>query len=262
MKLSSILGIICALTVFIAALVTSSPSMQVFLDPHGILIVIGGTAAARLICFPLRTFLTMGSVFFRKIIGSTPNAQQAIDELIGLAKGNRDDPKFLSAQVTKIKNPFLREAIELVVQWGFKDSVLDTILRKRAITQAKKYEEDAEVFMTISKFPPAFGLMGTTLGMIALLQKLGAPDSFKQLGPAMAIGLVATLYGIVLANFVFIPLGEHLLKLNKADEIIREIVIDGVKLLRAKEHPLVVDEHLKSYLLPSERRKSSLKAAA
>ena len=76
----------------------------------------------------------------------------------------------------------------------------------------------------------------------------------------MAIGLVATLYGIALTNFLLIPVGENLSKLNKQDETTREIVIDGIQLLLAKEHPLVVEEHLKSYLLPSERAK--LKKAA
>jgi chemotaxis protein MotA len=110
-------------------------------------------------------------------------------------------------------------------------------------------------------FPPAFGLLGTTLGMIALLQNIGSPDSFKLIGPAMAIGLVATLYGIAVANLVFIPMGENLSKLNKEDQVSRKIVLTGVKLLRAKEHPVIVEEFLKSYLLPSERLSSVKKAS-
>jgi chemotaxis protein MotA len=73
------------------------------------------------------------------------------------------------------------------------------------------------------------------------------------LGPAMAIGLVATFYGLTLANLVFIPISENLAQLNREDETLRVIVIDGLRLVRRKEHPKVVEEHLKSYLLPSER---------
>ncbi len=89
--------------------------------------------------------------------------------------------------------------------------------------------------------------------MISLLQQLGGKDSQKLLGPAMAVGLVATFYGIVLANMVFIPVAENLTMINKQDETIREIVIDGLRLIRKKEHPKVIEETLKSYLLPHER---------
>ena len=95
--------------------------------------------------------------------------------------------------------------------------------------------------------------MGTTLGMIGLLQSIGNADAFKKLGPSMAVALVATFYGIALANLIFVPLGEHLSQLNREDEVLRQIVMDGVRQLRLKEHPVVVEEHLKSYLLPKER---------
>ena len=181
-------------------------------------------------------------------------------EVVELAKGYREDQSFLNNRLAQIQTPFLKDGIELMTQGGIPDHAVDAILRKRAMTQSKRYDEDAEIFKSIAKFPPAFGLMGTTLGMIALLQKLGSPDAFKTLGPSMAIGLIATLYGIALANLVLIPIGENLAKLNREDDMLRDIVIDGIKLIRAKEHPLVVEEHLKSYLLPNERIK--LKKAA
>jgi len=74
-----------------------------------------------------------------------------------------------------------------------------------------------------------------------------------KVGPALAVALVATLYGIALANFVFLPLGENLSKINRGDHIIRQMVIDGVKLILQKKHPLMVEESIRSYLLPSER---------
>ena len=136
---------------------------------------------------------------------------------------------------------------------GIPEEALEEILAKRAITHSKRYEYDVGVFRTLSKFPPAFGLMGTTLGMIAMLQNMGGADAQKMLGPSMAIGLVATFYGLTLANLVFIPISENLAVINRDDETLRTIVIDGLRLVRRKEHPKVVEEHLKSYLLPHER---------
>ena len=140
-----------------------------------------------------------------------------------------------------------------MVKGGIKPKVIDEILYKRSLTHSKRYEEEAGVFKVVGKFPPAFGLMGTTLGMIGLLQSIGNADAFKKLGPSMAVALVATFYGIALANLIFVPLGEHLSQLNREDEVLRQIVMDGVRQLRLKEHPVVVEEHLKSYLLPKER---------
>ena len=256
MNFSSLLGILVALGVLGAALSTATESYMIFLNAHGLLIVFGGTAAASLMCFPLTTYFNIAKVFFKKFIGRYSQEYSAvITEIVDLARGSRDNPAYLATKVKVLKTPFLRDAVELLVQGGVSDEALHTILEKRALTHFKRYEDDAAIFKVIAKFPPAFGLLGTTLGMIALLQQLGGQDAFKHIGPSMAVGLVATLYGIVLANLVLIPIGENLSMLNKEDETIREIVIDGVRLIRAKEHPLVVEEYLKSYLLPSEREK-------
>ena len=109
------------------------------------------------------------------------------------------------------------------------------------------------MFNTLAKFPPAFGLLGAVVGMIALMQSLGGADAIKGVGPAMAVALVATMYGIAFANFILIPLGENLAKHNRTDKTVRSMVIDGIKLIRLKKHPLLVEENIKSYLLPSER---------
>jgi chemotaxis protein MotA len=254
MNISSLVGVTAAMTVLFLAVSTATKSYKVFLDAHAILVVIGGTAAASLMCFPLNAFLRTFKVFFQKFLGKYATRQEVvIAEIVDLARGLRADGNYLKTKAASLKTHFLRDALEIINQGGVSDKALDTILKKRAATHWKRYEEDALIFKTIAKFPPAFGLMGTTLGMISLLQQLGGKDSQALLGPAMAIGLVATFYGIVFANLLLIPIGENLTKLNKEDETVREMVIDGIKLIRAKEHPIVVEEYLKSYLLPHER---------
>lgn len=261
MNFSGVLGILAAVGMFVGALAMSSTSKDIFLDTHGIFIVIGGTFAACMLCFPLPTIFGLLKVVAQKIMGKFAHRNEAvIQEIVELARGHRENPGFLKQAAGSIQNPFLREAIELQLQGGLTDEEVDAILEMRAATHFVRYEEEAGMFRTLAKFPPAFGLMGTTLGMITLLSSLGSPDSFKQIGPGMAIGLVATLYGVALANLVFIPIAENLSKLTKDDEVLRDLIINGVKLLRLKKHPLVVEEYLKSYLLPKEREK--LKRAA
>jgi chemotaxis protein MotA len=261
MNFSSLFGVAAALAVLLVAVLTSSKSSQVFLDPHGILCVIGGTAAAGLMCFPMRFYVRIASVLANKFLGNyATRYETVITELCDLARGVRENPDYLKQRAKMIRTPFLRDAVDLIVQGGIAEDDLETIMLKRAATHSKRYDSDVNVIRTIAKFPPAFGLMGTTLGMIALLQQLGGKDSQKMLGPAMAIGLVATFYGIVMANLVLIPISENLAMINREDETVRAIVIDGIYLIRKREHPKVVEEHLKSYLLPNER--ANLKKSA
>lgn len=254
MNFSSILGVTAALVVFLVSVLTATPAREIFLDPHGILVVIGGTIAASLLCFPVSTFKVMAKVFLKKFLGRYGNRHEnVIREIVHLSQEQSANPGALRDGVASLKTDFLKEAVDLMNDGGLTLPQLEEILRKRASVMTKKHQKEAGIFKTIAKFPPAFGLMGTTIGMIALLQSLGAADAYKKLGPSMAIGLVATLYGIALANFVFIPIGENLTKLNEEDDLLRQIVIDGVRLLWKKEHPLMVEEYLKSYLSPTER---------
>jgi chemotaxis protein MotA len=254
MNYSSVLGTLAGVAMVVIAIMTSSKSAMVFLDPHGILIVIGGTTAAGLMCFPPRFYARVFKVIMNKFLGNYSTRYEiVINEIVDLARGGRDNPAYFKQKTPTLKTPFLIDALELLAQGGISEEALDTILLKRAATHSKRYEHDVGVFRTLAKFPPAFGLMGTTLGMISLLQQLGGKDAQKMLGPAMAVGLVATFYGLTLANLVLIPVSENLAMINREDETVRAIVIDGLRLIRKKEHPKVIEAHLKSYLLPHER---------
>ncbi|CAN5679903.1 MotA/TolQ/ExbB proton channel family protein [soil metagenome] len=254
MNVSASLGVLAALGVLIASVLTAGKSPMVFLDPHGILVVFGGTIAAGLMCFPLRFYVRIGGVIANKFLGNYSQRHDiVINEIVDLARGVRENPDYLKTKVKSLKTPFLADGVNLIVMGGIPEDAIEEILFKRAQTHSKRYEYDVGVFRTLAKFPPAFGLMGTTLGMIALLQNLGGKDAQKLLGPSMAIGLVATFYGITIANLVLIPISENLAVINREDETLRSIVIDGLRHIRRKEHPKVVEEHLKSYLLPHER---------
>ena len=119
------------------------------------------------------------------------------------------------------------------------------------------------MFRAIGKFPPAFGLLATTLGMIGLLQKLGQPDSQKLIGPAMSVGLIGTLYGIALANLLFIPIAENLTERTQEEMALRRMMMEGALMLKQQANPITLREGLNSFLLPKDRvsRKNSAQAA-
>lgn len=154
-----------------------------------------------------------------------------------------------------MKTPFLRDAVELLNDGKVPLEEIVLILRKRAATQYRGHLQDADIFRVIAKFPPAFGLIGTVLGLVALMRGMGEADSMKTIGSSMAVALTTTFYGVVLANLIFIPIAENLNKINKEDEAMRLMVIDGARLLKDRVHPMLVEEHMKSYFMPQERKR-------
>lgn len=260
MNFSSIIGIVGALCVLLGGVSSSTSGLDVLFNKHGLLIVVGGTLAASLICFPLPDFWKLIKAFFQKVIlGKVSKPAFVINEIVQLADGYRKNPGHLKASLPGIKTPFLADAIEMLVKGGLNSEQVRNIMEVRALTHYKRYEEESSIFKTIARFPPAFGLMGTTLGMIGLMQSIGGENVFEKIGPTMGIALVATLYGVALSNLILIPLGENISRLNKKEDIVRMIIVEGVELINKKDHPLFVEEKLKSYLLPSERPGSFVK---
>jgi chemotaxis protein MotA len=255
MNLSIPLGLVLGIAVVLTAGMSGIKNVEVFLSPHAAMIVLGGTLAAALTCFPISHFINLGKVFTRSITGATKAAMiETINEIVRASRAlNEGAP--IAGETAKIKNAFLKEALTLMETGGLADVELYEVLEKRVEMQNERYRRDGLTFKIIGKFPPAFGLVGTTMGMIALLQGLGGENAFEKIGPAMSIALVATFYGLVTANVILIPIGENLGAASEDDLIIRRIVVEGVRLLKEQKHPLLVEEYLKSYLSPEDRTK-------
>lgn len=254
MNFSSLLGIASGICVMYMALTATSKDLHFFMDFHGILIVCGGTLAAASISFSILDILTLLKVFVLRVIGRAGiNCPEIINQLMELNKKFSLGELPLSEMTNGLKHPFLREAVGLVATGVLTEQDLRASLEQRLKTLETEYMKEANMFRTIGRFPPAFGLLATTLGMIGLLQKIGQPDSQKLIGPAMSVGLIGTLYGIALANLVFIPIAENLTERTHEEVAVRRLIIEGVILLKAKSNPITMRERLNSYLLPKKR---------
>jgi chemotaxis protein MotA len=256
MNFSSFIGFVAAITVFTLALFTSAKSYSIFLDTHALLIVVGGTFAVSCICFPLPKVMSLVRIFFKRIMGKNRRDYLGlIDEIVTLSAANRRGRAAFEAAVTHVRDPFLKDGAEVLFWMDAEISIdeLRSLLETRAETHFERYLAEAEIFRVMARFPPAFGLLGTTLGMISLLQSLGHSDSRSYIGPSMSIALVATLYGIVMANFIFIPIGENLMQQTKEDLVCRRIVVEGIMLIAGDKPTQFVEEKVKSFLLPGER---------
>jgi chemotaxis protein MotA len=224
------------------------------MDLHSILIVCGGTAAAASISFPILEVLLLLKVFILRVLGRHHiNYQEVITQILELNKKASVGLSGLNEVIPTLRHDFLKESVALVAAGILTDQEIRAALEQRLKTVETRYMREANMFRTIGRFPPAFGLLATTLGMIALLQKIGQPDSQKLIGPAMSIGLIGTLYGIALANLVFIPIAENLTERTQEELAIRRMIIEGVILLKTQVNPITLRERLNSYLLPKQR---------
>ena len=139
------------------------------------------------------------------------------------------------------------------MEYGFNADDLGNILQNSIDGKKKRDADEVKVWHTISRFPPAFGLLGATVGMISLLQTLGEPGAQDRVGPAMATALVADSYGLVFANLVFIPISEKIHEVAGQDAIMRNLIKEGIHLIQEKRHPLLISEYLKSFLDVKDR---------
>lgn len=260
MNLSSFFGVMAGVVVMYFALNSTSSDMRFFLDVHGILIVCGGTLAAASICFPVFKVLNLLKVFVLRVLGRNKvDYQGTINQILELGKRAGSGLSSLNDAIGSIRHPFLKEAVQLVAAGVLSEAEIREVLEQRVRTTETRYLHEANMFKTIGKFPPAFGLLATTLGMIGVLQKIGSPDSQKLIGPAMSVGLIGTLYGISLANLIFLPIAENLTERTHEEITLRKMIIEGALMLKHQVNPITLRESLNSFLLPGERvsRKSA-----
>lgn len=254
MNFSSIFGVILGLGVFGSALLTTTENAKIFLDEHGILIVCGGTLAAASISFPITKLLALFKIFLQRVLGQNQIDYQAtVNEILELNKRASLGPTALNDALSTIRHPFLKEAVQLVAAGVLSEKEVRHALEQRLKTIEHRYLHEANMFRTIGRFPPAFGLLAATLGMIGVLQRMGEADAAKMIGPAMSVGLVGTLYGIALANLVFLPIAENLTERTQEEVALRKMIIEGALLLKTQVNPVTMRETMNSFLMPKDR---------
>jgi chemotaxis protein MotA len=218
------------------------------------LIVVGGTLAAASISFPISKILALAKVFLLRVLGRNKvDYQSTIAQILELNKKVAGGSSVLAETLPSIRHEFLREAVTLISNGVLSEREIRQTLEQRVKTIEQRYLDEANMFRIIGRFPPAFGLLATTLGMIAVLQKIGQADSQKLIGPAMSIGLIGTLYGIAMANLIFIPIAEALSERTREEVLLRKIIVEGACLMKSQANPVAIRESLNSYLLPRER---------
>ena len=247
MDLATLLGMIGAISVVTIAIFVGG-SAPVFVSTPSILIVIGGTIMVVMIKFSLGQFVGAFRVALTAFIYKIDDPEALIEKIIQLANITRREG-MLALENVKIDNRFLDEGVRMLID-GNSREVLDSILTRDLKATIDRHTWGAKVFMATADVAPAMGMIGTLIGLVQMLSNMSDPES---IGPAMAVALLTTLYGAMIANMIAMPIADKL-TLRKADELrIRSMCIDGVLAIQEGQNPRVIESILKTYLAPARR---------
>ena len=250
MGIATIVGITGGFALVLSAMILGG-SVGAFVDAPAVLIVLGGTFMVTLASFSLAELLRAGAVMSRAVMTSTQAPSVAAYRIMELAEKARRDG-VLALQLgtgQRSEEVFLRKAMALVVD-GTPGEEVERILRREVQSQSQRSRTSADVFRRAAEVAPAMGLIGTLVGLVQMLSNLDDPSS---IGPAMAIALLTTFYGAVLAYMVFSPLASKLERRNDEDNLVQTVYLTGAASIGRHENPRRLEMLLNAILPPAHQ---------
>lgn len=247
MDLATIIGVILAFAVVIGGIVIGGGIMM-FVNIPGLLIVIGGTVGTMLIRHKMRDVVGSVSILMRAVMVQPQNPQEVISQLVEMANVARKDG-ILALEKFKATDPFLQGAINHCVD-GADSEYLESVLTKELSYQSERHARGIGIWQGVAEMAPAFGLIGTLIGFIQMLANISDPSA---IGPAMAVAVLATFYGTLIAHIIAIPICTKLATYSQDEQMVRQIIIDGMIGIQKGVNPRMLQEALKTALPPSSR---------
>ena len=250
MDIATIIGLISGFG-FVFYGILLSGDVGSFIDFPSVVIVLGGTLASTLISYPLKDFLGTVKVIKHVFSYKETSPDGVIEEIITLANVARKEGLLsLEEYGEKIDDEFLKKGIMLIVD-GTDPELVRNILETELVFLEERHSEGQGILESMAAFAPAYGMLGTLIGLINMLKNLKDPDS---VGPNMAVALVTTFYGSMLANLVFTPMASKLKIRNKREMLIKELMVEGLLSIQAGENPRIIEEKLKTFIPPEMRK--------
>ncbi|MBN1380272.1 MAG: MotA/TolQ/ExbB proton channel family protein [Deltaproteobacteria bacterium] len=250
MDFATIIGILGGFGLVIIAM-ASGGGLAWFLDGPSAMIVFGGTFGAVLINYPIADILGVIKVARNVFTGKKQQPGDIINELVEMSRlSRREGIMSLQKKIGKKRDPFLVKAINLVMD-GIDPAHVSEILETELDFIGERHRLGAEIFTTMGNFAPAMGLIGTLIGLVQMLTQMNNPGS---IGPAMAVALITTFYGVLLANLVFLPIAGKLRTKSSQEILLKQLIINGILSIQSGDNPRVLEQKLHSYIAPRERR--------
>ncbi len=247
MDLATLIGIIAAFGVIIGSIVLGG-SAGMFINIPSIIIVVGGTFAVTLMQVSLKQFLGSFKVAMRAFMNKVSPPEVLIEEAVELADTARKEG-LLALEGRKISDPFLQSGIRMCID-GHAPEVIYKMLSKEINLSLDREKTGAKMFKSIGDAAPAMGMIGTLIGLVQMLSNMSDP---KSIGPAMAVALLTTLYGAVIANAMALPIAEKLNGLSAAETLNKKLILESIAAIQEGTNPRILKQMLTAYL-PEEKR--------
>ncbi len=248
--LATIIGLVCGFGLIAAAIIMGG-SPESFINPPSILIVCGGTFAIVLMCFSVNEVLQTWRVLMKTMFSTIRDPAEAAVRVLQVAElSRRQGVLSLQNVLSSLQDePFLHKGISMVVD-GTPGEEVETILRRDMNATAQRHIKSTSVLRKAAEFSPAMGLIGTLIGLVQMLGNLDDPST---IGPSMAVALLTTFYGAVLANMVFSPLASKLERNSSQETLINTLYLMGAASIGRQENPRRLEMLLNSILPPTKR---------
>ncbi|MCD9468403.1 flagellar motor protein PomA [Photobacterium iliopiscarium] len=248
MDLATLIGLVGSFAFIIMAMLVGG-DLVMFADTFSVLIVFGGSLFIVLMKYNISQFFGAAKIAAKAFIFKTDKPDDLIAQIVTMADAARKGG-FLALEEMEVENPFLRKGVDLLVDGHDADTVR-MILRKDIALTNERHEQGASIFSALGDVAPAMGMIGTLIGLVAMLSNMDDP---KSIGPAMAVALLTTLYGSILANMVALPIADKLMLRKNEERLNRLLILDGVLAIQEGQNPRVIDSYLKNYLHEKKRR--------
>ena len=247
MDLATVIGIVMGFALILMAIMMGG-DVVAFVNLPSVLIVIGGTLSAMFVKHKMGEVFGAVGIAMKAFFVKQQDAEEVIGKLIDMANVARKDG-ILALEKIKSDDMFLQGAINHCVD-GADPDFLESVLNKDLAYPNERHMKGIGIWEGIGETAPAFGMIGTLIGLVQMLATMEDPSS---IGPAMAVALLTTLYGAIIANLVAIPLSVKLTAYSKEEQLVRQVIIDGMIGIQIGVNPRMLQEALKAALAPGKR---------
>ena len=258
MDAMTIVGIIAGLMLVLGSIAMQG-NLIIFWSPASLMITLGGSFAALMINFNMGQIKTVYKVVKQVFLEVKRNPRETIDFFYNLAqKARREGLLALEDDISNLEDPFMKKGLQMMVD-GMEPELIKDIMEIEMDALRERHNLGQELFRSWGALAPAFGMIGTLIGLIGMLSALDDPDA---IGPGMAVALLTTFYGAFFANMILIPVAGKL-EIRSSEEILmKEAVLEGIIGIQSGVNPRVLQDKLKAYLPPNEREAYSEEQAA
>lgn len=247
--IGTVLGLVIAVGMVLLAMVLGG-GVTPFFDPVSVAVVVGGTAGAIVISFPLARLLKIHTVIMKSFFTKPQDPVAIIKELVRYAEiARREGILSLENVIGEMKDPFIVRGVKMAVD-GTDPELIKTIMETEIETMMERHARGKQILDTVGRVAPAFGMIGTLIGLVLMLKNMDDPS---KIGPGMAVALITTLYGALIANLFSGPLADKLASRDAEEVLTKTIIVTGVMAIQSGDNPRVVESKLMTFLPPAVR---------